>query len=383
MSRLLPGYMIPFRIHTIDSIPLTSHGKTDYKALKLMACSADEFHQGLPLITATEHRLASLWSELLGQDVRYRDADFFRLGGHSLLMMKMAAHLRNWIDDDLANGPITGLDIRSFYGNPTIEHLGKLINQSNIYNPSEFVSGFRPIPLWNPKNRKGSLFVTLGSHAQMEGFSKYRTMAESLEWKLDVFGLPDPQAVAQIIPDTPIEKLAEIYAKAVMDYHHGGPVILLGECLGGTDAFSTAISLLGKLADPIHIILVDTVCPADIKPERNHTGNSLTATSPATPTLREVDRAETADPALKLMLDDIANARQQLRMAHKFRNWEGDLYVMTNQFLFEEKPTCGWDKLVEGCIFTKRLLGDHDNYLFEHLKVNMDRFDEVLSGILA
>jgi hypothetical protein len=56
---------------------------------------------------------------------------------------------------------------------------------------------------------------------------------------------------------------------------------------------------------------------------------------------------------------------------------------MTNQFLFEEKPTCGWDKLVEGCIFTKRLLGDHDNYLFEHLKVNMDRFDEVLSGILA
>ena len=93
MTKLLPGYMVPFRIHVIDSIPLTPHGKTDHRALRAMAEKEGDETEGLPLITSTEHRLASVWSELLGVEVMYRDADFFRLGGHSLIAMRLAGRM--------------------------------------------------------------------------------------------------------------------------------------------------------------------------------------------------------------------------------------------------------------------------------------------------
>ncbi|NBO66376.1 MAG: amino acid adenylation domain-containing protein, partial [Acidobacteria bacterium] len=58
----LPGYMVPFRIHVIEAIPLTSHGKTDHRALRTMAERAFDLDDGQPLITLTEHKLAALWS---------------------------------------------------------------------------------------------------------------------------------------------------------------------------------------------------------------------------------------------------------------------------------------------------------------------------------
>ena len=94
LSGQLPAYMIPFRIHVIDTIPMTPHGKTDHRALRAMAAQAGDGTEGLPLITSTEHRLAQIWTELLGVEVGHRDAHFFRLGGHSLLAMRMAGRIR-------------------------------------------------------------------------------------------------------------------------------------------------------------------------------------------------------------------------------------------------------------------------------------------------
>lgn len=91
LLQLLPTYMAPFRIHVVDKIPLTPHGKTDHRALKaLAAVDAEEDIARLPLTTPTEIALAGIWSDLLNKDVRHRDADFFRLGGHSLLALKMS-----------------------------------------------------------------------------------------------------------------------------------------------------------------------------------------------------------------------------------------------------------------------------------------------------
>jgi amino acid adenylation domain-containing protein len=90
----LPGYMIPFRIHVIDTIPLTPHGKTDHRALRTLAeQDAADMDAGLPLENDTQRRLAALWSQLLGVEVQHRDADFFRLGGHSLIAMRLSGRI--------------------------------------------------------------------------------------------------------------------------------------------------------------------------------------------------------------------------------------------------------------------------------------------------
>ncbi|NDC77874.1 MAG: amino acid adenylation domain-containing protein, partial [Chitinophagia bacterium] len=90
LVEILPRYMVPFRIHVIETIPVTPHGKTDHFALRAMAVKAVDGDAVEPLITETEQRLADLWSVLLGVEVMSRDADFFRLGGYSLMAIRLS-----------------------------------------------------------------------------------------------------------------------------------------------------------------------------------------------------------------------------------------------------------------------------------------------------
>jgi amino acid adenylation domain-containing protein len=90
----LPGYMLPFRIHVLEAIPLTPHGKTDHRSLRAMAVEARDETDGQPLSTPTEKKLAALWTELLGVEVKSRDADFFRLGGYSLMAIRLSGGIQ-------------------------------------------------------------------------------------------------------------------------------------------------------------------------------------------------------------------------------------------------------------------------------------------------
>src|SRR5881394_3542656 len=63
----LPAYMVPSAFHWRKSLPLTANGKIDRKALTALAGELDvveQDHDGPS--TATEHRLAAAWAEVLG-----------------------------------------------------------------------------------------------------------------------------------------------------------------------------------------------------------------------------------------------------------------------------------------------------------------------------
>ncbi|MEC5216191.1 amino acid adenylation domain-containing protein [Actimicrobium sp. GrIS 1.19] len=91
LAATLPAYMVPQHFIALPRLPLLPNGKIDRAALPrpglastdTAARSAAE----LPL-TATEKRLAAIWSELLQtSDIQLKD-NFFDLGGHSLLAMQ-------------------------------------------------------------------------------------------------------------------------------------------------------------------------------------------------------------------------------------------------------------------------------------------------------
>jgi acyl-coenzyme A synthetase/AMP-(fatty) acid ligase len=96
LQRSLPVSQFPSVFIRFDVLPRTDRGKPAFAELDRMICdrlAALEYVEGLPLLTPTEHRLAGLWSEILGEKIQYRDADFFRLGGHSLLALRLAARI--------------------------------------------------------------------------------------------------------------------------------------------------------------------------------------------------------------------------------------------------------------------------------------------------
>ena len=79
----LPNYMVPGAYVWLEAIPLTPNGKIDRNALPVPSLSNGEIY--VAPRTKLEEVLAMLWSELLGLEKVSVKANFFDLGGNSLL----------------------------------------------------------------------------------------------------------------------------------------------------------------------------------------------------------------------------------------------------------------------------------------------------------
>ena len=110
LNASLPKYMVPTAFHWRNRLPLTDNGKIDKKALKAVAGELDVAEQSHERpSTATEHRLAAAWAEVLGvpKDQIGRRDQFFDLGGTSLSALKLAVRLNRTVSlKDLTDHPV-------------------------------------------------------------------------------------------------------------------------------------------------------------------------------------------------------------------------------------------------------------------------------------
>ncbi|WP_405468330.1 amino acid adenylation domain-containing protein [Streptomyces anulatus] len=111
----LPAYMVPTGFVGLDRLPLTANGKLDRTALPLPDTDADGPRTGRAPRTAQEHLVARLYGEVLGRAPVAVDEDFFALGGHSLLVTRLAGRVRAEL----------GLDVpvRALFEAPTVAAL--------------------------------------------------------------------------------------------------------------------------------------------------------------------------------------------------------------------------------------------------------------------
>ncbi|KAF9963002.1 hypothetical protein BGZ65_006662 [Modicella reniformis] len=114
MIRKLPAYMVPVAFVRMDALPLTANDKLDRKMLPhpdqtALALETYEAPQG-----EIENKLARIWEELLGVERIGRHDNFFVLGGHSLLVVRMLDRLRG-------NGLTAS--VRSVYESPVLSRL--------------------------------------------------------------------------------------------------------------------------------------------------------------------------------------------------------------------------------------------------------------------
>ncbi|XP_031624485.1 uncharacterized protein LOC116341514 [Contarinia nasturtii] len=132
LASLLPDYMVPAAYVCLSSLPLTPNGKLDRRALpapddEAFARQIYEEPRG-----ETEETLATIWSELLGFERISRNDNFFALGGHSLLIVKMLSKLRQ-----------IGLDtkVREVFNAPSLAALAETLNPyQKISIPSNLIT---------------------------------------------------------------------------------------------------------------------------------------------------------------------------------------------------------------------------------------------------
>ena len=98
----LPDYMVPADFVVLDEWPRTPGGKIDLQALSSPpAALARAKAVYTPPQNELEQFIAGLWQEVLAVDEIGRDDNFFDLGGHSLLLMKVNLKLKHHCGKDI------------------------------------------------------------------------------------------------------------------------------------------------------------------------------------------------------------------------------------------------------------------------------------------
>lgn len=91
LRQRLPDAFIPARYCLVEALPRTDSGKIDYAALG--GLDDEPFPAGRAPSTPIERRIADAWSAVLGTPAVDVEANFFDVGGHSLLLMSLHASL--------------------------------------------------------------------------------------------------------------------------------------------------------------------------------------------------------------------------------------------------------------------------------------------------
>jgi len=92
----LPSYMIPSLVLVLEEFPLTQNGKIDRKLLMSQLADVAVGSKTEYVAPATEEEIAMIdeWQAVLGSDkIIGMNDNFFDIGGHSILAMKLAAAL--------------------------------------------------------------------------------------------------------------------------------------------------------------------------------------------------------------------------------------------------------------------------------------------------
>lgn len=115
----VPSYMIPQHIISVSEFPVTPNGKVERKRLPYPDYNGIGTVSHTAPATELEEKIMAIWKEMLGTNEIGIQDDFFDLGGHSILAIKVLTRLRKEIEP--------ALTLRQVFENPTIEQIARKV----------------------------------------------------------------------------------------------------------------------------------------------------------------------------------------------------------------------------------------------------------------
>ncbi|HEX7331915.1 MAG TPA: amino acid adenylation domain-containing protein [Pyrinomonadaceae bacterium] len=175
LQQRLPAYMVPAVVMTLAQLPLTANGKVDRRSLPAPELGGEE--GGRAPRTGTEEAVAGIWSQVLGVEQPGVDVNFFDLGGHSLVAIRVLSRVRQVFGVELG--------VRELFEHPTIAGLAVAI---------EAAAGVgSELPRLEARERSGRLPL---SYAQQRLWFLDQLLGEPAAYNMpSVVQLGEPQGV--------------------------------------------------------------------------------------------------------------------------------------------------------------------------------------------
>ncbi|NJM34106.1 MAG: hypothetical protein HC850_04645 [Rhodomicrobium sp.] len=223
-AKHLPRYMHPSWIGVLASLPRTPNGKLDRRALPEPAAHVPRTAAAHESVTcrALEKRLTALWKTVLGVAHLDPAADFFALGGNSLL----AARLLRQIEAEFG----VRSTLSALLAAPKLAQQVQLLTRQegrhyDFCREARLNAAGSRAPLIAIHNT-GVYYYNL---AQLLGADQPLTALQPF----------DPALARDSYPET-VEEIAAEYVRLILELQPAGPYQLLGWCVGGVLAVEIA-----------------------------------------------------------------------------------------------------------------------------------------------
>jgi amino acid adenylation domain-containing protein len=248
LDATMPTWLVPSWIVPIEELPQTNNGKLDERRLPPPAeLSAARVRQGRALAEGVETRLAEVWSRILDVPVEDAEEDFFAMGGHSVLAVKLMSAV------ETAFG--VRLPLAELFTSPTIATMAALIERRE------------KTPDWHPVvavNAQGSRVPLVCFHPVGGNVLCYRDLAEALgadqpTYMVQSYGLEEGQPLLSTV-----EAMTNVYLAAMRGVVPQGPVAFAGWSFGGLLAWEAASQLQRVGADVRAVMVLDGVAVPDV-----------------------------------------------------------------------------------------------------------------------
>ena len=252
----LPEAMVPTVFVPLHSLPLTPNGKVDRRALP----SPDDVLAGaeaarIPPRDDVELALATLWQEVLERPQVFVHDDFFDLGGHSVLAVRLMARVAERFGRKLP--------MATLFEARTVAALADVLRRSEGSLERQILVPIRTRPPHREALAATASRRVVALHPIGGNVLCYQELARHLGDTQDFFALQAPAVNATAEPSRiTLEEQASHYLEALRDLLVEGELpALIGWSAGGWLAFEMAQQLAAEGKTPPLVALLDSVPP--------------------------------------------------------------------------------------------------------------------------